>query len=632
MDSPWEKVVEGVAAETGERFFAALVRGLAEAIGVAGAWVTEYLPAEDRLRALAFWFDDHYIPDYQYDVKGTPCEPVICTQELVHFPDRIMELFPEDPDLEPLNAVSYVGQRVEDLDGSVLGHLAVLDTKPLPAVPRTLALFRIFAARAGAELRRLRAEAEVRDREQKLRRLIDSAMDAIVELDGELTVSMMNPAAALLFACDSDRVRGETFARFLSDDSRHTLRKVVERLEDGAPEVGSSWIPSGLHASTSTGTTFAAEATLSRSEGTTQPYYTLILRNADEKRAAEREIAALRAEAQVLRSELRQLQGSGEILGRSTAIRQVLREIRQVAPTESTVLILGETGTGKELVARAIHAASPRSERPLVTVNCAAIPGNLIESELFGHERGAFTGATRERRGRFALADGGTLFLDEIGELPTELQTRLLRVLQEKQFEPVGSSRPRKVDVRVLAATHRELHQAVEEGTFREDLYYRLNVLPIHLPPLRERGRDVVLLAEGFAERYASRLGRPIAPLDSRQRERLREYDWPGNVRELQNVVERAVVTSTGGRLDLDRALPEAAGGPEASASLTAGHGAVPSDRIWTSAELSDLERANIRRALDACGGKVSGEGGAAELLGMNASTLASRIRALKLK
>jgi PAS domain S-box-containing protein len=624
--SPWEKVVEGVAAETGERFFAALVKALSEALGVAGAWVTEFLPESNRLRALAFWFDGDFVADYEYVVEGTPCEPVICTEDVVHFGDRVVELFPSDPDLAPLNAVSYMGQRLTDQDGTILGHLAVLDTKPMPELPSTTALFRVFAARAGAELRRLRAVSVVRRREETLSRLIRSAMDGIVELDGELVLTMMNPAAAKLFACDAGAIEGESFERFLTAESLETLRRLLERLDTGRPGDASSWIPRGLVARTASGGRFPVEATLSRSEGGGPPRYTLILRNADEKRAAERRIAELQAEAHALRSELRQLQGSGEILGTSDAVREVLRQIEQVASTDTTVLILGETGTGKELTARAIHVGSPRAERPFVTVNCAAIPHNLIESELFGHEKGAFTGATRERRGRFAVADGGTIFLDEIGELSTELQTRLLRVLQEKQFEPVGSSRSRSVDVRVLAATHRDLGRAVEEGSFREDLFYRLNVFPLRVPPLRERGRDVLLLAESFAEGFARRLGRPVAPLDEGQKERLLAYGWPGNVRELQNVVERAVITSRGGRLNLAAALP-APGAAESPPS-----GPVAAGRIRTAAEMVDLERANIARALEASGGKVSGAGGAAERLGMPPSTLASRIKALGLK
>jgi transcriptional regulator with GAF, ATPase, and Fis domain len=291
------------------------------------------------------------------------------------------------------------------------------------------------------------------------------------------------------------------------------------------------------------------------------------------------------------------------------------------------VLILGETGSGKELIARAIHGASPRRERPMVKVNCAAIPASLIESEFFGHERGAFTGATGKREGRFALADGGTIFLDEVGELPLELQGKLLRVLQEGEFEPVGSSRTRKVNVRVVAATNRDLFREVQDGRFREDLYYRLSVFPLTVPPLRERGDDIALLAEEFARKFAQKTGRTLAPFTPQCLARLKAYPWPGNVRELQNVIERAVITARDGRMNLDRALPDV---PEISALPAAVEEA--SDRIRTVQEIEALERANILRALEACGWRVSGDNGAAQRLGMNPSTLSSRIKALGIR
>jgi transcriptional regulator with GAF, ATPase, and Fis domain len=303
----------------------------------------------------------------------------------------------------------------------------------------------------------------------------------------------------------------------------------------------------------------------------------------------------------------------------------VLQSVAQVAPTDTTVLVLGETGTGKELVARAIHAASGRRGRPLINVNCAALPATLIESELFGHEVGAFTGAIKRRQGRFALADGGTIFLDEVGELPLELQAKLLRVLQEGEIEPLGGSAVRRVDVRVIAATNRNLEQAVHERQFREDLYYRLNVFPIRLPSLRERGDDVVLLAAAFAQRFAERTGRTIAALSEACMQRLRSYSWPGNIRELQNVMERAVITASNGRIDLDRVFPEAVARTIAEPAPADEAGS----RIRTAIELQSLERDNIIRALERCDWRVAGDGGAASLLGLRPSTLASRMKSL---
>ena len=291
-----------------------------------------------------------------------------------------------------------------------------------------------------------------------------------------------------------------------------------------------------------------------------------------------------------------------------------------------TVLLLGETGTGKELVAKALHAASRRSQRPFVRVNCGSLPNGLIESELFGHERGAFTGATAKREGRFALAHGGTLLLDEIGELPLDLQAKLLRVLQEGEFEPLGSSHTRRVDVRVIAATHRDLREAVRKGDFREDLFYRLHVFPIGLPALRERKDDIPLLIEAFSTSAAQRLQRRFEPVHAESLRRLQAYAWPGNVRELQNMVERAAISSRCTHLKLERFLPQQELPPEPS-SPSAAAGAPA--RVLRAEELRQFERDNIVRAMHACAWQIAGKQGAAELLGMNPSTLSSRIKAL---
>ena len=414
-------LLQGTARATGEEFFRELVKNLAGAFGTLGAWVTEFDPAARRLKALAFHLDGQFIP-WEASIDGTPCAQVVEGARLIHLPDRLLDLYPGDPDIRKLKAVSYMGVPLQDAAGQVLGHLAVLDTRPMPEEPRLVAVLQLFAERAAAELSRVRAEEQVR--------------------------------------------------------------------------------------------------------------------------ASEAKIRSLSREATYLREELRELASFEEILGESRELVSVLHEIEQVAGTDATVLVLGETGTGKELVARAIHRASRRRDAPLVRLNCAAIPAALIESELFGHEKGAFTGATDRREGRFALADGGTIFLDEIGELSPELQAKLLRVLQDGEFEPVGGSRTRKVDVRVISATNRNLARMMESKTFREDLYFRLSVFPLELPPLRRRGRDVLLLAEHFAGKFARKIGRRVEPIDEGSRRRLLAYAWPGNVRELANVIERAVITS----------------------------------------------------------------------------------------
>lgn len=621
-------ILQGTATETGHGFFRALVQNLATALGTHGAWVTEYLSETRRLRALAFWMDGQWVKDYEMELAGTPCERVIDTAKLVHFPDRLLEIFPHNEEMRTIGVVSYLGVPLQDTDGQILGHMAVIDRRPIPEEPRVHAVFQIFAARAAAELQRLRAEAQVREREEKVGRLLSSAMDAIIELDDRLQISRVNPAAERTFSCQADKMIEQNLAQFVSREDMARLQTLIAEL-DGRPEGQQSrWIHDGLTARRADGESFPAEASLSRFVMHRRKFATLILRNVHDRVEAEQTIQSLTAETELLREELQSLHQDSSLIGESQVLKQVLRDIAQVAATDTTVLIMGETGTGKELAARAIHAASHRRERPLVVVNCAAIPATLIESELFGHEAGAFTGATKKREGRFASADKGTIFLDEIGELPFELQPKLLRVLQEGEFDPVGSSRTRKVDVRVLAATNRDLAAAVKQGTFREDLYYRLNVFPIQLPPLRVRGEDVVRLASAFAQRFAAKMGRTLAPLTAGDARRLQTYHWPGNVRELQNVIERAVITAEAGKLNLDRALPEA---PSTHQSPAKKADSLP-ETILSAKALEELERTNILRALDAAKWKVSGEKGAASLLGLNASTLSSRMKILKIQ
>jgi formate hydrogenlyase transcriptional activator len=297
-----------------------------------------------------------------------------------------------------------------------------------------------------------------------------------------------------------------------------------------------------------------------------------------------------------------------------------------VANTDATVLITGETGTGKELVAQHLHQTSKRKEKPLVTVNCGAIPATLIESEFFGHAKGAFTGASAERKGRFQLADGGTIFLDEIGELPLDLQVKLLRVIQEGEFEPVGSSKTIKVNVRIIAATHRNLLELCKDNKFREDLYYRLNVFPIEVPPLRERGDDVIIIANKFIEKFSIRNKMKLSPLTEVQMNLLRSHSWPGNIRELQNIVERAAILAESGVLDLSAMLAGTAATKKTSNNFD------DDDRILTKEEFVEFEKRNIIKALKAANWKVSGKSGAAAILNMIPSTLSSRIGALGIK
>ncbi len=342
-------------------------------------------------------------------------------------------------------------------------------------------------------------------------------------------------------------------------------------------------------------------------------------RTADELQAALAEVEQLKNRLQIenvyLQEEIKTEHNFEEIIGRSAALKTILRGAEQVASSDATVLIRGETGTGKELVARAIHNLSQRKDTPLVKVNCGAIPANLVESELFGHEKGAFTGALQRRIGRFEMADGGTIFLDEVGELPSDTQVKLLRVLQDGEFERVGSSKPVKVDVRVIAATNRNLSAAIKEGAFRQDLFYRLNVFPLDMPPLRDRKTDIPLLVNFFINKFGKKMGKDIKGVSKATLERMESYSWPGNVRELQNVIERAVVTASGSTIEIDDSIL----------------GADSTSRADVEA-LQQVERAHIIRVLKQTNWVVHGQAGAAAILKINPSTLRFRMQKLGIK
>jgi len=349
------------------------------------------------------------------------------------------------------------------------------------------------------------------------------------------------------------------------------------------------------------------------------------LRNSLAENARLRE--ELERERDYLREEVNVRMNFGRIVGKSASLEHMLAQVEAVAQTPANVLVLGESGVGKELVARAIHARSPRSASALVKVNCASIPRELFESEFFGHVKGAFTGAHRDRVGRFQLADGGTIFLDEVGEIPPELQGKLLRVLQESEFERVGDDITRSVDVRVVAATNRDLEKLVVAGEFREDLFYRLSVFPIEVPPLRKRPEDVLQLAQHFLEQTCNDFGRKTLQLTQSQAESIARYDWPGNVRELKNVIERAVILSKGNVLRLDLSLPQAVAVASSGAGIDA-----DDTEVLNEAEMRELQRRNLIAALQRSNWRVSGAKGAAELLGLRPTTLADRMRAFGIR
>jgi PAS domain S-box-containing protein len=435
-------------------------------------------------------------------------------------------------------------------------------------------------------------------------------MDAIVVVDAERRIVIFNEAAKRTFLCDAPDVIGTTLDRFLSEP----LEQILTGYIASSSESAQGWIPEGLRAIRSNGAQFPIEATISRTEVSTGRLFTIILRDIGQRKQSEEMLDQLQRENVYLQEALQSELNFEEIVGASAAIQSVFNSIEMVAQTDSTVLLLGETGTGKELIARALHNRSQRRQSVMIKVNCGALPASLVESELFGHEKGAFTGAVGQKKGRFELAHRGSIFLDEVGELPLETQSKLLRVLQEQEFERVGGSQTQKVDVRVIAATNRDLEQEVRRGAFRADLFYRLNVFPIEVPPLRERKDDVPLLAGYFVRKFSQRMGKRIQGINRAVYEHLHQYDWPGNVRELANLLERAVILCQADILELkhlavNRAKP---GGP--------------TEGIPT---LEESERRLILRALEQTGGTLAGPNGAAQILGLNRSTLWSRMRKL---
>jgi PAS domain S-box-containing protein len=481
---------------------------------------------------------------------------------------------------------------------------------------------------------------ETSDRERQKRRYLElyestPAMLHTVDADGRILAVSNHWLAKLGYS--RNEVIGRTILDFITDESRRPLLhgKLREFISQGDVQN----VPRQMVTKGGEVLDVLMSARAERNEKGEVVRMLVASKDVTERNRAEArlreaygEIARLKEELErerdYLREEVNVSMNFGRIVGESPALAAMLARIEAVAGTPASVLIVGETGSGKELVAHAIHGRSRRASGPLVKVNCAAIPHELFESEFFGHVRGAFTGAHRDRVGRFELADGGTIFLDEVGEIPLALQGKLLRVLQEKEFERVGDDKTRKVDVRVIAATNKDLEKAVEAGEFREDLYYRLSVFPVQVPPLRKRGDDVVQLAVHFLDQVCRQFARPPLQFTQGQVESLRRYDWPGNVRELKNVIERAVILSRGNVLRLDLSLPEAMPAvPDMPA--TAVPRAAAGRAFRTEAEMREEQRQNMLAALETAGWRISGKGGAAELLGIRPTTLADRMRSL---
>jgi formate hydrogenlyase transcriptional activator len=461
---------------------------------------------------------------------------------------------------------------------------------------------------------RRRAEQKLQQNEKDLHTILDAIRQAIVVLTADGTTLYANRMALEITGRTMDDIRKNTFFQGLTIHPDDEARVRMER-QEGLSRGTQFGLEMRLLHKNGEFRWFLSQYNPLRDEyGHVSRWYVTGTDIDDQKRTEER----LRNENLVLREEIDRTSMFEEIVGSSKPMSYVLKQVEKVAPSDSTVLLLGETGTGKELIARALHRRSKRANRAFVRVNCAAIPESLVASELFGHEKGAFTGALQRRVGRFEAADGGTLFLDEVGELPMDTQIALLRVLQEREFERVGSNRPISINVRVIAATNRDLAAAVVAGTFRQDLFYRLNVFPIAIPPLRERAEDIPVLLEYFVARFAKSSGKNIRHVGKDTLRMMREYRWPGNIRELQNVVERAVVLTETDTFFVDEKWLNAA--PIASVRLHEGLSV-----------LADRELEMIEAALAECHGRISGPSGAAAKLGIPRQTLESKIRRLGL-
>ena len=604
-------IVEGTARGTGEEFFRSLVRHLASAIDVPYAVVAEFGDVNTRARTVAFWARDRIAENMEYDLAATPCDAV-ARGGFVHHPTGVSENFPNATPLVSLGIDSYMGVPFLDGEGNVLGHLAVFDERPMPPEPRRLFIFRIFAARTTAELERLRAERRLLESEGRYRDLYEEAPVGYLSVSGEGRILSINRRATQMIGRSEDEMNGRSIfdffaetsaakgpvpsllSRFLAGEEFSGLELKMHR-EDNRPLWISLWMKP-----------------IRGDDGRVQASRAICVDITD-RVLAEAERARLHQQNLYLQDEIKATRNFEAIIGKSPALSAVLDDVRRVAPTDASVLITGETGTGKELIARAIHSTSKRADKPFIKVNCSALPTGLVESELFGHEKGAFTGAIAKRIGRFELADGGTIFLDEIGEIPADVQVKLLNVLQSHEFERVGGHLMR-VDVRVIAATNRDLLKAVAEKAFREDLYYRLHVFPIHLPPLRDRTLDIPLLVHFLVNNFMVRMGKRIESVGERTMKQLVEYHWPGNIRELENVLERAVILETDNILEIEPGILSATR-------------EVPETKERPSLEA--LERDHISTILHETNWIIEGPRGAAKILGLHPNTLRNRLKKL---
>jgi formate hydrogenlyase transcriptional activator len=612
------KISEATSGLSGQDFILELTKKIPSLLGMRFCLISECANDEKtRVRTVSYADRNEILDNVEYDLEGTPCEIVMKGKDYF-CADELEKTFPKEKGIQSYLAVPIISPSTNE----VLGHIAAFDKVPIKEEQNQINILKIFAGRTGAEMDRLAAlkkleqlneelKINLKETEQRYRDLFEEAPIAYVHEGLDSKFIKANRAALRILGVKPEEVP-YTYGKTLAPDTPDAQRRLKEAFESVGRGTDTSGVVLEL-----------------RRKDNGRPIWIQWWSNPDaggqftrtmfiditEKVLMEQEQARLQAQNQYLQEEIKYNHNFEEIISKSANFHKVLQQIEQVASTDATVLIMGESGTGKELIARAVHNISNRSKRPLVKVNCATLPANLIESELFGHEKGAFTGAMERKIGRFELADGGTIFLDEIGELPLELQSKLLRVLQEGEFERLGNPKTMKVNVRIIAATNRNLELAIEKKEFREDLFYRLNVFPVITPPLRDRKEDIPLLVTHFIRKYEMKMGKKITGIAPDVMNALSEYDWPGNIRELENLIERALILCRGNTLEYGDWVPIK------KPATTNGKA--------TAQKLEDIEREHIAAVLKQTNWKVSGEKGAAKMLGLNATTLEARMKKL---
>jgi len=603
-------LVSEVKGDTSESFFSSMACSLAKCLSADHTIIAELLEGqEDAVKTLAVCGGGKIVSNFVYELANTPCAGVV-NRGFCSYTSGVAELFPKDVLLSEMKAEGYVGTPLFGLQGQVVGIMVALYSRPLPNPEFAEMIVRLFSARTAAEVERQHAEAALRRSEERFRVALRDSPVIVSNQDRDLRYTWAyNPRLAwanqnLIGKTDLEVVGGEAGSRLMAIKKEVLASGLGARVEFALPfEDEEHYLDLTIEPVAETDGSVAG-LTCAATDVTH-------LREINEELQRARE--KLTEEKYYLEQEIDAELGFGEIIGDSKVLKEVKRQASWVASSDATVLVLGETGVGKELIARALHHLSKREHGPFIKMNCAAVPSGLLESELFGHEKGAFTGAVAKKIGRLELADQGTLFLDEIGEIPLELQPKLLRVLQDQEFERLGATKTLKVTFRLIAATNRDLFREVHEKRFRSDLFYRLNVFPIRIPPLRERRSDIPLLVEHFTRKHAQRMKKSITSIPKTTMDILVRWHWPGNVRELDNFLERSVILTNGSVLTA----------PIAELHYTAS----PADDSVQQSSLKLLEREHIVRILKESRGHLSGPSGAAARLGLPRTTLQSKLK-----